>query len=237
MSGTAQQDPRWTQLAAMSLDDLDAALPFSKRLAQENGWDRDYALRVTQEYKRFLYLSAAQVVPVTPSDPVDQAWHLHLTYSEHYWNLLCKYVLGGPLHHAPTRGGPSEARKYREGYARTLELYTESFGEFPPEDIWPDVEARFVNADRYQRVDTSRYLMVPLPAVLREPSVLIPVALTVGLAGCAVNSHGEGFGWQDLLLITGLAWLVRWLIKNYSGGGGSGCAGSGCGGCGGGCGG
>lgn len=221
----------------MSLDDLDAQLPFSQRLARENGWDRDYALRVIEEYKRFLYLSAAQVTPVTPSDQVDQAWHLHLTYSEHYWNLLCKYVLGGPLHHTPTRGGTSEDRRYRDCYARTLELYTESFGALPPEDIWPDVETRFANAGSFQRVDTSRYLMLPLPAVLREPSVLFPVALTAGLAGCGVSIDGEGFGFKDLILVAGLVWLVRWLIKNYSGGGGSGCAGSGCGGCGGGCGG
>jgi len=218
----------------MSLDDLDASLPFSMRLARENGWDKDYALRVIEEYKRFLYLSATQVTPVTPSDQVDQAWHLHLTYSEHYWNLLCKYILETPLHHGPTRGGPTEARRYRNDYARTLELYDDFFDTSPPEDIWPDVEARFAGADKYRRVDTSRYLMLPLPAVLREPSVLVPIALTIGLAGCAVDIDGDGFGFKNLILVAGLAWVVWWLIRN-SAGGGSGCGGGGCSGCGGGC--
>lgn len=231
MNGIAVEDSCWTRLAALSFDDLDATLPFSQRLARDNGWTHGYAERVVEEYRRFLYLCWTQPSPLTPSDAVDQAWHLHLTYSEHYWNYLCKFVLGGPLHHQPTRGGSSETRKYRDCYARTLELYYESFDDLPPEDIWPDVEARFDGAGRFRRVDTATHLVVPLPRALREPGVLVPVALALGAAGCAVGADGEGLGFKDIVLLIGLVWLVRFLVKGYMGGerGGSG-SGAGCGG-------
>jgi hypothetical protein len=236
MSCIAVEDSCWGRLSAMTLDELDAVLPFSKRLARENGWEASYAERVVEEYKRFLYLSVAQSGPLTPSDPVDQAWHLHLTYSEHYWNYLCKYVLGEPLHHRPTRGGASDTRKYRQCYARTLELYCESFDELPPEDVWPDVEARFADGDGFRRIDTATHLVIPLPRALREPGVLVPVALALGATGCAVGMDGEGLGFGDIVLLVGFVWLVRFIVKSYMSGGGRG-GGSGCGsGCGGGCG-
>ncbi len=41
------------------------------------------------EYRRFAFLAATAGHPVTPSDAVDQAWHLHLTYSRDYWDRFC----------------------------------------------------------------------------------------------------------------------------------------------------
>ena len=73
---------------------------------------------------------------VCPSEDVDQAWHLHLTYTRSYWKRFCGDVLGRPLHHDPTRGGPAEARKHLAMYDRTLAAYREAFGHEPPPDIW-----------------------------------------------------------------------------------------------------
>ena len=56
---------------------------------------------------------------VTPSDEVDQAWHLHLLYSETYLNVFCADTLDYPLHHGPTKGGGSEDRKFQNWYERT----------------------------------------------------------------------------------------------------------------------
>lgn len=99
---------------------LDARLTFCARLARENGWTENYAQRVVEEYRKFLVLAATGTVPVTPSDEVDQAWHLHLAYTESYWNDLCRDVLGKPLHHGPTRGGARQNTKFRELYDKTL---------------------------------------------------------------------------------------------------------------------
>jgi hypothetical protein len=105
-----------------------SALPFAARLAREHGWDRAYAERVIREYKRFVILAVSGTEPVCPSEDVDAAWHLHLTYTRSYWTRLCGEVLGRPLHHDPTAGGPAEARKHFDMYARTLVTYRETFG-------------------------------------------------------------------------------------------------------------
>ena len=96
------------RLAAFELDDPAADLPFSARLARENTWSRDYARRVVREYLRFVQLAMEAGHPVTPSEEVDQAWHLHMVYTRSYWERLCGGVLKKPLHHDPTRGGKAE---------------------------------------------------------------------------------------------------------------------------------
>jgi hypothetical protein len=66
------------KIEAFPLDEPGAALPFTSRLAREQAWSHAFAGRVTHEYLRFIYLAMAAGHPVTPSEQVDQAWHLHL---------------------------------------------------------------------------------------------------------------------------------------------------------------
>lgn len=156
-------DPIWQALVQMRIEPPGAALGFTRRLARENGWSRRHAEAVFHEYRRFLYLAATGTSEVTPSDQVDQAWHLHLAYTRHYWEELCARVIGRPLHHGPTAGGVSEGRKYRSLYAETLQRYRETFGEEPPSDIWPPSDIRF--GTRYQWVDRTRHYLLPRKAV------------------------------------------------------------------------
>src|SRR5262245_51302236 len=102
----------WDRLRAFDLDDPASPLRFTGRLARENRWEPDYTRRVVEEYKRFALLAVVAGHPVTPSDAVDQAWHLHLVYTRSYWDEFCGTVLGRPLHHGPTRGGSAESAKY-----------------------------------------------------------------------------------------------------------------------------
>jgi hypothetical protein len=160
-------DPLWSRIKAFSVDDPDAKLPFSQRLARENGWSRHYACRVVEEYKRFCYLAMTAGHPVTPSDEVDQAWHLHLLYTRSYWNDFCAVVLRRPFHHGPTRGGPDESAKYHDWYKRTLSSYRRVFRAEPPADIWPVVDARFADVDSFRRVNAAYYWILPRPRWLR----------------------------------------------------------------------
>lgn len=141
------------RLGRYDFDAADSALPFSARLARENGWELQHAYRVIEEYRRFVYLALRAGHPVTPPDAVDQAWHLHLLYTEDYWQRFCPQVLQQELHHMPTSGGDAERAKFRAWYARTLASYQTAFGEAPPEDIWPDVETRFADAAHFRRVN------------------------------------------------------------------------------------
>jgi hypothetical protein len=127
----------WARLETMEIDPPGATTRFHHRLKQYNKWTDEFAARVTKEYRRFLYLAARAGHPVTPSDTVDQAWHLHLIYTRHYWQELCGEILGLQLHHEPSAGGTVESNKFERQYEQTIESYKATFGEAPPADIWP----------------------------------------------------------------------------------------------------
>ena len=127
----------WARLETMEIDPPDAATRFRHRLKQYNTWTDEFAARVTKEYRRFLYLAARAGHPVTPSDTVDQAWHLHLIYTRHYWEELCGRILELQLHHEPSAGGTVESNRFERQYEQTIASYKAAFGEAPPADIWP----------------------------------------------------------------------------------------------------
>ena len=108
----APEHPVWQALEPYRIGPPDAALTFITRLARENRWSEEFAARVIAEYKRFCFLAVTAGHEVTPSDAVDQAWHLHLTYSRDYWERFCPHVLGRDLHHGPTAGGGAEQARY-----------------------------------------------------------------------------------------------------------------------------
>ena len=99
----------WQALAAMRIEREGAEATFARRLGLKQCWSKRHTYAVIEEYRRFLYLAATGDRPVTPSDDVDEAWHLHLTYTRHYWDELCGRILGKPLHHDPTEGGAQDA--------------------------------------------------------------------------------------------------------------------------------
>jgi hypothetical protein len=146
----------YDRILRFSFDEGDATLTFTHRLARENSWTRSYTSRVIDEYKRFIFLAVVASHPVTPSDQVDQVWHLHLTYTRCYWERLCGQVIGAPLHHGPTQGGAEEARKFRCSYAMTLQSYRRYFGHEPPTDIWPDTSIRFGNGLFFKRINVKQ---------------------------------------------------------------------------------
>lgn len=152
--------PVWQRLSRYTIGPADAALPFAERLARDNGWTRAHADRVIEEYRRFCFLAVTGDAPATPSDAVDQAWHLHLTYTRDYWERFCPEVLGRALHHGPTEGGVEAQHRFFLAYADTLRRYAHAFGP-PPADLWPDA-ARRLNADpRARRVHPRDAIIVP----------------------------------------------------------------------------
>jgi hypothetical protein len=153
--------PVWNALLSYKIGPTDAALSFSQRLARENGWTVTQAERIIGEYKRFCFLAVTSQHPVTPSDAVDQVWHLHLTYTRDYWERFCPQVLGRLLHHGPTAGGDAELHRYFDQYAQTLKSYEEIFGECPPEDLWPKAAKRLRYDPQARRVHPAKMIILP----------------------------------------------------------------------------
>jgi hypothetical protein len=147
------------RIQAFSFDDGAPALPFADRLARENDWSPRHAQRAIEEYRRFIFLATVAGHPVTPSDQVDQVWHLHLLYTRLYWSRFCAEVLQHDLHHQPTVGGPEEGRKFARWYERTLASYRQYFGD-PPSDIWPAAAIRFGDDIHHVRVNLKRNIVV-----------------------------------------------------------------------------
>ena len=156
LSWTSEHKDLWARIALFEFDDGIVSFPFVARLARDNGWSSEYAGRVNREYRRFTFLAASAGHPVTPSDQVDQAWHLHLLYTRSYWNCFCREVLRAPLHHHPTNGGTEETTKFNAWYAETLASYRLFFGTEPPEDIWPNPATRFGDDIYCMRVNVRR---------------------------------------------------------------------------------
>lgn len=183
------------------IDAPGASFPLSKRLAKENRWSGEYTHRVLKEYKRFAFLSVAAGHPVSPSEAVDQAWHLHMLYTENYWNVFCAEVLGKPLHHYPSQGGTAQKSKFEDWYRKTLASYQRMFGEDPPSDIWPSPDAKKRARHEFVRIDRHEHWIVPKPKVsvsaprLAQGTMAI-VAIGVFLVGCAEASEKPNpFDW------------------------------------------
>ena len=149
------------RILAYDPDKPGIAMPFSKRLAQENGWTHAYALAVISEYKRFVYLACISKHEVVPSDEVDQVWHLHLAHSRDYWLDFCDKVLQRQLHHDPAEGGTSDEAQFTFNYKRTLTLYQTIFGKAPPPAIWPPAPIRFAYGADRKRVNFALFSIAP----------------------------------------------------------------------------
>jgi hypothetical protein len=127
----------WKKIREFPLNEPGAAITFSNKLQEQQEWSASYTERVIEEYRKFIFLCTVAPKGASPSKAVDEAWHLHLTYTKSYWIDLCKNTLGRDLHHHPSKGGNDEDHKHEEWYKETLEFYRQAFGTEPPSDIWP----------------------------------------------------------------------------------------------------
>lgn len=158
------QKELWQNIQSFIIGNPRATFGFTQRLARENAWSYEFALRVEQEYKKFMFMICIAEHPLTPSDQVDQAWHLHLLYTKSYWEDFCEQVLQRAIHHQPTEGGEKEKGKFDDWYSKTKEFYVKIFEKEPPVDIWPSAEIRFGEI-RFERVNLHRYWVTKKPKI------------------------------------------------------------------------
>jgi hypothetical protein len=186
----------WQAINAYNIDKTDAILPFSRRLARDNGWAPDFAGRAIAEYKRFIYLVCVSGNTLTPSQEIDSVWHLHLLYTQDYWDRFCGGMLNRRIHHGPTQGGQTEAQKHLTCYHQTLDLYRQEFGEDPPGDCWPEDTARFApRTTRY--IDTRTHLILPK----RQVFLCLSMVPVFALAGCGLGEPLPALPWAICVLV------------------------------------
>ena len=227
---TSQEEELWQRIQNFELDDPGIDFKFSARLARENGWTKAYAKRVVEEYKKFIFLCCISEHGVTPSDPVDQAWHLHLTFTRSYWTGLCKDTLNREIHHNPTKGGKKEADKFDGFYTMSHKLYADKFGVQPPADIWQDNHTRF-NDINFQRVNTGKYWLLKK----RRLATFALLGFILVLTSATLIQASEGITIPMLVIIIGIVIFAVYQSEsgppggrnngnNRNDGGGSGCS-------------
>jgi hypothetical protein len=126
----------WLKVARFPLNDPNAVYPFSAKLAHNQGWSEDKTGRVIAEYKKFMFLCMTAPNGASPSEAVDECWHLHLTFTANY-AAFCQETSGKFIHHNPSKGGTVEQHRHMDWYDETVKNYVETFQQIPPSDVWP----------------------------------------------------------------------------------------------------
>jgi hypothetical protein len=190
----------WEKISQFPIDKTDVKLSFSQRLARANGFSESFARKIVEEYKKFLFLCCVSEQPVTPSNFVDLAWHLHLTYTKSYWNDLCENTLQQEIHHTPTEGGKFEKLKYKSYYEYTLELYKTKFNENPDFEIWEKTQNRFEL--NFINVDKRNHWIIPKINLSKSFRVILGLILSsIFLVSCTSSEN-------HAIIIVAIAFMI-----------------------------
>jgi hypothetical protein len=224
-----KEDSLWNRIREFSPDASEVSFPFSRKLAKEENWTLDFTQKAIEEYKKFVYLCCVLPNGASPSEVIDKVWHMHLIYTQNYWEDFCPNILKRKLHHHPSKGGHNEQLKHQEWFNDTLKHYREIFQYEAPEDIWKKQDYKKGKKHRVKMLYLSLLLLTPLffsSCLGQVMSVLSPIIIAI----VAIL----GFGALIFLFQDG-----KNRSSNNDGGGSSSCGGSSCSGasCGGGCGG
>lgn len=125
------------QLLAIAELDLEPIIVKLMDQEEGEGWALDFALRVSEEYKKFLLLNLLfPDASIIPSKYVDEFWHYHILDTSKYQDD-CEQYLGFFLHHFPYFGmrGPEDEINLQNAWKETLSIYESQFGQIPV-DIW-----------------------------------------------------------------------------------------------------
>lgn len=205
---TQQESKLWTKIQAFQFSEKDTTFPFEARLARENNWTIEFTERVIEEYRRFMFLCCISKKIKTPSDEVDQVWHLHMIYTKSYWEDFCQNTLGQLIHHNPTKGGHEEREKFWELYENTKIFYREKFGEKPPEDIWLPTQERFSKIN-FKRVHFDDYWLIKKPSRVLRNQLAFFMVLVAGTFSVAATNTSIPLNYSILALtITVIGLLI-----------------------------
>ena len=196
----------WERIETFSIDDPTAGIKFSDKLAFQAHWTPAFTAKAIGEYKKFIYLCCVSSAGASPSNTVDEVWHLHLTYTHNYWKEFCGKTLQREVHHNPSKGGEAEKNKHQNWYAETLVLYTEVFGNEPPTDIWPPASENTVEARSYEMPEANYAMIYKRNAYVLAVPFLFPF-FCARLHPFALTGP-QFLGFFGLLLVTTVAYLL-----------------------------
>jgi hypothetical protein len=126
------------------------------------------ASRWILEYIKFIVLSTLSKSELFPSDIVDRVWHLHMTYTKHYREMI-KSIEGVVPEHTQECCHKVDDGDQRQVYEDTLTFYEAVFKDSPPEDIWPDSDIEFTrDKDKLMTVNLYRLFLMHYVSKVNE---------------------------------------------------------------------
>ena len=160
----------YNRVETFKVDDGSAPKSFLKRLQKSEGWSPEFTEQAMREYLRFIYLATISAAGVSPSQVVDEVWHLHLTFTRSYWNDLCKDLLDKQIHHEPGSGLPGET--FRDAFAETIALYSAEFDEPAPTEIWHEQPKTMAPAPMKRKKPRFWLIAAPIATIFAIVAIL-----------------------------------------------------------------
>lgn len=120
------------------------------------GWSFNYALKVCDEYRKFLVLCLQNPnIAIVPSTQIDDFWHFHILDTQKYAQD-CEQCFGYFLHHFPYFGmrDKQDERNLKSAWEQTKVLYNSEFSTMP-KHLWlkskrcPNCGKRIENNDSF----------------------------------------------------------------------------------------
>ena len=208
-----RENALWIRIEHYAIDDANAVIPFSKKLAQTESWTDHFTQDAIQEYKRFVYLCCIAENGASPSIVVDKVWHMHLLYTTEYWKNFCPNILQRELHHFPNVGGITDYNKHHDWYLETLTLYIRVFKQNPPAKCWriPPELTPFLYPDKMAATKQPlRASTTQIAPAVYYFTLVIPFIVTWLLFGELPLLHLSVF--QYFVLFTPLLFIIRKLV-------------------------
>lgn len=204
-----RENPLWIRIENYAIDDANAVIPFSKKIAQTENWTTNFTRDAIQEYKRFVYLCCIAKNGASPSIVVDKVWHMHLLYTTEYWKNFCPNILQRELHHFPNVGGIIDYKKHHDWYLETLTLYIQVFKQNPPPEFWriPPALTPFLYPDK---ISAPKQPLRASGTKIYYLTMVIPFIFTWLVFGELPLLHLSVF--QYFVLFTPLLFIIRWLV-------------------------
>jgi uncharacterized protein (TIGR04222 family) len=204
----------WNNIQQFVFDEPNATITFSKKLAGQQKWSPSYTEGVIEEYRKFIFLCCISPKGAAPSKAVDEAWHLHLTYTQSYWNAFCKNTLGKDIHHYPSSGGEQENHRHTNWYNETLNLYVSVFGAPPPAGIWPQPGMQLPAAEQSSQLRPQTYRFPTALLIVVYLLLLLPFVSNYYMTGIASPFSLNGPQFLLFYAILGLAVIiVHYLLR------------------------
>jgi hypothetical protein len=85
----------WNRIQGFSLDAPDADFPFSKKAGKRRKLESRFYAKSHRRIQKICLSLLYSSQRASPSKIVDKVWHMHLIYTQNYWEEFCPAILKG----------------------------------------------------------------------------------------------------------------------------------------------